>query len=138
MSVPVRHLPVVQNWDCQGCSNCCREYHISVTAEERGRIQEQGWEQDPEIGQVPLFVGSGPPWARRYRLNQRGDGACVFLSSEGRCRIHERFGAAAKPFPCRLYPFLLIPAGDHWRVGLRYACPAAAGNQGRPLREFHQ
>jgi lysine-N-methylase len=136
MSLPVRHLPVVQNWECQGCSNCCREYRISVTPEERQRIEAQGWEKDPEIDGLPLFVGSGPPWARQYRLNQRADGACIFLSKAGRCRLHERFGPAAKPFPCRLYPFVLIPAGDHWRVGLRYACPSAAASEGKPLAEF--
>jgi lysine-N-methylase len=136
MPLPVRHLPVVQNWDCQQCSNCCREYHITVTADERRRLEEQDWHKNEDIGALPLFVRSGPPWARRYRLNQRADGTCIFLSEQGRCRIHERFGAAAKPFPCRLYPFLLIPAGDHWRVGLRFACPAAAANQGRPLPEF--
>lgn len=137
MSLPVRHLPVLQNWDCQGCGNCCRDYQITVTEEERQRILAQGWEGQPEMGGLPLFVRAGPPWARHYRLNHREDGSCVFLSPEGRCRIHERFGAAAKPLPCRLYPFILVPAGDHWRVGLRFACPAAAANEGRPLAE-HQ
>jgi lysine-N-methylase len=136
MSLPVRPLPVVQSWDCHGCSNCCREYQISVTAEERQRIEAQGWGNDPDLGGLRLFVRTGPPWARHYRLNQRPDGACIFLSSAGRCRIHERFGAAAKPFACRLYPFVLSPAGDHWRVGLRYTCPAAAASQGKPLTEF--
>ena len=133
MPLPVRSLPVVQNWDCQGCSNCCREYEISVTEEERRRIEAQDWADDPATAGLPLFVRSGPWWARRYRLNHRPDGACVFLSAEGRCRIHERFGAQAKPFPCRLYPFVLSPAGDHWRVGLRFACPSAANSRGRPL-----
>jgi lysine-N-methylase len=135
MSLPVRHLPVLQNWDCQGCSNCCHEYEISVTDAERERLMAQGWEKDAEIGGLPLFVRSGSPWKRRYRLNHRANGACIFLSKEGRCRIHERFGAAAKPLPCRLYPFVLIPAGEHWRVALRFACPAAASNRGRPLGE---
>ncbi len=137
MSSPVRHLPVLQNWDCQGCGNCCRDYQITVTEEERQRLLAQGWEDHPDLGGLPLFVRAGPPWARHYRLNHREDGACVFLSPEGRCRIHERFGPAAKPFPCRLYPFILVPAGDHWRVGLRFACPAATASQGRPLAE-HQ
>jgi lysine-N-methylase len=136
MSLPVRHLPMAQNWDCMGCGNCCREYHISVTAEERQRIESQGWATDAAVAGRPLFVGSGPPWARRYRLNHRADGACVFLSEENRCRLHERHGPAAKPFPCRLYPFVLVPVGDHWRVGLRYACPAAAANKGEPLEHF--
>jgi lysine-N-methylase len=137
MSLPVRHLPVLQNWDCQGCGNCCRDYQITVTEEERQRILTQGWEGRPEMGGLPLFIRAGPPWARHYRLNHREGGSCVFLSPEGRCRIHERFGATSKPLPCRLYPFILVPAGDHWRVGLRFACPAAAANEGRPLAE-HQ
>jgi lysine-N-methylase len=137
MPLPVRHLPVLQNWDCQGCSNCCREYQIGVTEDERRAIEEQGWADDPALDGLPLFQAKGPWWARRYQLNHRTDGACVFLSPEGRCRIHERFGAAAKPLACRLYPFVLVPAGDHWRVGLRFACPSASANQGRPLAE-HQ
>jgi lysine-N-methylase len=135
MSLPVRHLPVVQNWDCHGCGTCCHEYVVTVTAEERQCIEAQGWDQEPDLAGVPLFVRSGPPWARRDKLNQRAEGACVFLSALGRCRIHEKFGAAAKPFPCRLYPFVLSPAGNHWRVGLRFSCPAAAGNKGKPLAD---
>ncbi len=135
MALPVRHLPVVQNWDCHGCTNCCQEYQISVTDAERERIQAQGWDQEPALGGTPLFVRAGSWWSRRFRLNQRGDGACIFLSDQGRCRIHERFGAEAKPLSCRIYPFMLIPTGKEWRVGLRYSCPSAAANRGRPAAE---
>jgi lysine-N-methylase len=61
----------------------------------------------------------------------------VFLGDKGRCRIHERFGYETKPLPCRLFPFVLVPAGDHWNVGLRFACPSAAENKGRPLPDHH-
>ena len=73
-----------------------------------------------------------------WRLNHRPDGSCVFLGDKGRCRVHERFGYETKPLPCRLFPFVLIPTGDHWSVGLRYACPSAAANKGRPLPEHDQ
>lgn len=122
MPLPVRSLPVAQNWDCRGCAACCRSYSIPVTADERKRIEAQNW----DLG-APLFD------ARGTALNHRPDGACVFLGDDNRCRIHAKFGAAAKPLACRVYPFLLVPAGDHWRVGLRYACPSAAANDGRPL-----
>jgi lysine-N-methylase len=59
----------------------------------------------------------------------------VFLSEKGLCRIHERFGYDTKPLPCRLFPFVLVPVHDHWRVGLRFACPSAAANLGRHLSE---
>ena len=42
---------------------------------------------------------------------------------------------AAKPLACRIYPFLLVPAGDHWNLGLRMACPSAADNKGGPLAD---
>jgi lysine-N-methylase len=135
MSVRVRHLRVLQNWDCHGCSNCCREYEVAITDEEQRRILAQEWEKDGGVGPGPLVVRQGPWWSRRYHLNHRADGSCVFLTPQGRCRIHERFGADAKPFTCRLYPFVLVPTGDHWRVGLRFACPSAGANQGKPLAE---
>jgi lysine-N-methylase len=136
MAFPIHHLPVLQNWDCHVCGTCCKEYLVTVSDDERERIEDQGW--DPaELGGRAPFALQGPPWARRVTLNHRADGSCVFLSEQGRCRIHERFGYAAKPLPCRLFPFVLVPAGDHWRVGLRYACPSAAANKGRPVPE-HQ
>jgi lysine-N-methylase len=129
----VRSLPVVQNWDCHECGECCKSYHIRVTDAERARIDGQGWAADPDLKGVELFV-----WDKdlgTYRLNHADDEACVFLGPDRRCRIHAKFGSAAKPMACRVYPFMLVPAGDHWRVGLRFACPSAAKNLGRPLAE---
>src|SRR5262249_4066013 len=128
MPWPIRQLPVLQNWDCHSCTNCCREYRVYLSDQETKRISEQEW-QDTDLANVPGVVSEGPWWAPRPRLNQRADGCCIFLSDQGRCRIHERFGSQAKPFACRLYPFILVPAGDHWRVGLRFSCPSAAKNQ---------
>jgi lysine-N-methylase len=125
----------LQNWDCHACTNCCREYWVHVTEEERRRIAAQGWEKEPSFQGVPLFRRAGAWWNRDYLLNRLEDGRCFFLSDQGRCRIHERFGPTAKPLVCRLFPFVLIPAGNHWRVSLRYACPSAAANMGRPLKE---
>jgi lysine-N-methylase len=134
MSWSVRNLPVIQNWDCHGCGECCREYEVHVTAAERARIAAQGWENDQAIRDTPLFVRTGPWWRRKWRLNTRqSDDGCVFLNEQGRCRIHARFGGPAKPLACRVYPFTLNPAGDHWRVGIRFACPSVTDNLGRPV-----
>ena len=135
MVLPVRHLPVIQNWDCHGCTNCCQEYQIIITEEERLRIQAQGWGKDSALAGTSLFARAGSWWSRQFRLNQRSDGACIFLNEQGRCRIHERFGSEAKPLPCRIYPFMFIPTGKQWRVGLRFSCPSAAANKGRPAAE---
>ncbi len=125
----VRSLPVLQNWDCHSCGDCCRSYAVPATADERRRIEGQGWEALPEFQGVPFFVKRGG----EFFLNHRGDGGCVFLGADNLCRIHGKFGSAAKPLACRIYPFLLVPAGDHWNLGLRLACPSAAENKGRGL-----
>lgn len=136
MPLPVRPLPVLQNWDCQGCSLCCRQYHVSVSSEEKKRIEDQGWEKNPEFQGLPLFIRSGGWFSKSsYRLNHRPDGTCVFLDQDNRCRIHIQHGSAAKPLACRIYPYSLVPAGDHWKLGIRFACPSAAEDQGRPLTE---
>ncbi len=133
MPLPVRSLTVLQNWDCQGCTACCRQYHVSVSFEERKRIEAQGWEADPDLQGVPYFIRSGGWLSSAYRLNHRADGACVFLGPDNRCRIHVKHGSAAKPLACRIYPYSLVPAGDHWKLGLRFACPSAVEDKGRPL-----
>lgn len=132
MTMPVRSLPVAQNWDCNGCGACCRSYHVPVSAAERARIDAQGWEADPDLGAGPRYVPAG---RGEFHLAHRPDGSCVFLGPDSRCRIHAKFGPAAKPLACRVYPFVLVPAGDHWRVGLRFACPTAADDKGRPLAD---
>lgn len=131
MPLPLRHLPVIQNWDCHVCGNCCKEYVVALSPEEKQRIEAQGWEKDPVLTGLPLFYKVGPWYRRRYALTSHSDGTCIFLSAEGRCRIHEKFGYEAKPLPCRMFPFVMVPAGDHWRVGMRYSCPSAAANKGR-------
>jgi lysine-N-methylase len=132
MTLPIHSLPVIQNWDCHSCSDCCRTYHVRVSVEERERIEQQNWDE-AVLGGRPAIIWE--PGIGSDRLNHTADGACVFLGPDQRCRIHARFGPEAKPAACRIYPFTLAPAGDHWRVGLRYACPSAAKNQGRPLPE---
>jgi len=133
MSRPVRSLPVVQNWDCHACGTCCRWYHVAISPEERKRIEAQGWDNEPDLRGRPLFVRTGGWFSSGVRLNQKPDGACVFLGPNDRCRIHERYGSAAKPLACRIYPYVLVPAGDHWKLGLRFACPSVARSVGRPL-----
>jgi lysine-N-methylase len=129
----LRNLATFQNWDCHSCSNCCREYAVPVTEAERRRIEAQGWDKDAELAGQRFWKRHGPWWGRRYRLAHRREGGCVFLGPDNRCRIHTRFGAEAKPLACQLFPFVLVPAGDHWRVSLRFACPSAAAGKGQPL-----
>lgn len=131
MGMPVQTLPVLQNWDCQGCSNCCRTYQVNVSLAEREKIESQNWAEDPAMAGVETVV-----WDKQtgsYRLNHREDGSCVFLNENNQCRIHGKFGSAAKPMACRIYPFVFTPVGNQWQIGIRFACPSAAKNEGRPF-----
>jgi lysine-N-methylase len=134
MTLPIRNLPLVQNWDCHGCGDCCRDLEVIVSTEEKRAIEELGLAGDPELPAGPWFKRKGW-WSGRWTLEHRREGGCVFLTAQGRCRIHERFGPQAKPFPCQLFPFVLVYAGNHWRPGLRFSCPSAAQNWGRPVNE---
>ncbi|HEV2693879.1 MAG TPA: YkgJ family cysteine cluster protein [Verrucomicrobiae bacterium] len=130
--------PTNQNWSCHGCSDCCRGHLlVGISAEEKERIERQGW--SVAEGVDPTMMVSGPMIVSGalggHRLGHQADGACVFLDAAGRCRIHAKFGEAAKPLACRLYPLVIHPAGKKLLVGLRFSCPSAAKNLGRPLAE---
>ena len=130
-------LPTIQNWSCHNCGGCCRQHAIEITAEERQRILSQAWtEQDGTPTGNALFEWhAGPPWAKRYRLAHRDDGACVFLDEQGLCRIHAKFGEPAKPLACRVYPYAFHPAGKKVTVSLRFSCPSVVANRGRTMSQ---
>jgi lysine-N-methylase len=108
-----------------------------ITDEEKRRIEALDLANDPEVAPRPWFAPAG--WgSKNWKLRHRPDGGCVFLTARNHCRLQERFGAEVKPFVCRLFPFLLIPAGNHWRVGMRFSCPSAAANSGRPVAEAEE
>lgn len=75
--------------------------------------------------------GDGVPG--RLVLSRRDDGACVYLGTENQCRIHERFGAEAKPLMCRLFPFGFSTLGDRVAVDVSFACRAVREEWGAPL-----
>lgn len=129
-------LPVIQNWSCHNCSGCCRQHQIEITSEERARIEKQNWTTAEDIPEnQPLFQTVGPVWDRRQALAHQPNGACVFLNEEGLCRIHAKFGEAAKPLACRIYPYAFHPSGKRVAVSLRFSCPSVVSNLGKPLAE---
>lgn len=133
MSRPALQLPVIQNWSCHNCGGCCREHWIEVTAEEKRRIERQQWSAAdglPDDRPVVQTVSKG-----RFRLAHQDDGACIFLAPDGLCRIHSRFGEAAKPLACRTYPYAFHPSGSDVTVSLRFSCPSVVQNLGRRVTE---
>ena len=125
-------FPTGQNWSCHGCSDCCRgQLLITLSPEEKQRIENQKWTTADGVEPSQMIVAG----LSHYRLGHQTDGACVFLDASGRCRIHAKFGEAAKPLACRLYPLVIHPAGKKLLIGLRFSCPSAAKNQGKLLVE---
>jgi len=104
---------------------------IELSDEEKRRIQAQGWATADGVDPVTMIVAE----KGRFRLGHQSDGACVFLDAAGRCRIHSRFGESAKPRACRLFPLTLHPVARKLVVGVRFSCPSAAANSGKPLSE---
>ncbi|MEI7832247.1 MAG: YkgJ family cysteine cluster protein [bacterium] len=127
--------PSFQCYDCSGCGACCGGvFYVVVTPAEQERIKGQGWADDPEMAGGELFRKHDG----RAVLNNRADGPCVFQNAAGLCRIHAKFGEAAKPLPCRLFPFMFNPLGKQVRLDLRFDCPAVAGNKGRAIPGHRQ
>ncbi|MFO1488552.1 MAG: YkgJ family cysteine cluster protein, partial [Verrucomicrobiota bacterium] len=130
MKTPRLEIPALQHWSCHGCSDCCRgSLLITVTPEEKSRIEKQNWTSADGIDPEDLIVEE----RGAFRLAHQPDGACVFLDAAGRCRLHAKFGEAAKPLACRLYPLVIHPAGKKLVVGLRFSCPSAVTNRGPAL-----
>lgn len=125
-------VPTGQNWNCHGCTDCCRHHPVvHLSPAETKRLEQQGWTLADGVDPAKMIVaGLGQP-----RLGLHADGACVFLDPSGRCRIHVKFGPATKPLACRLFPFVLYPAGKKTFAGLRFSCHSAVANQGPPLAE---
>ena len=132
MKLPRVEIPAIQNWSCHGCSDCCRgQLIIRISAEDKARIENQGWTKADGIDPATMMVDE----TGYVRLSHQSDGACVFLDSSGRCRIHSKFGEAAKPLACRLYPLVIRQVGGKLVVGMQFSCPSAAANRGKPLAE---
>jgi len=126
-------LPSEQRFTCAQCGRCCHRTTVPVTNEEVDALRKAGaarwFDDDPfePIDQIPVAAGSSRPL---HRIRKHADGACVFLTAEGRCRIHEVLGERHKPLACRLFPFSFRPTDDEIIVSASFACPTVIANQG--------
>ena len=132
MPLPIRTLPILEHWDCQQCGECCRGPIVRLDDDDLARLREQHWEEQPEFRGVRTVVAQGLLF-KTHTLAQRPDGSCVFLTAEGRCRIHELHGSEAKPRICRLFPLQLVPLDNVALLTMRRSCPSAAADTGKPV-----
>lgn len=127
-------LPIVEQWDCHGCTACCRETTIQLNADDLAQLEEQRWERQPEFQGVQTVRRSFLLGGARV-LAHKADGSCVFLTDAGRCRIHELFGADAKPLMCRQFPLQVVRTDREAVVTVARSCPSAAAESGRHVSE---
>jgi Fe-S-cluster containining protein len=133
MALPLIRTTGDEHWDCQACGICCRGTIVHLSDADVARLDEQ-WSEDPVYGGKNYYVRDSLAGGR-MRLAQRKDGNCVFLTPEGRCRVHEKFGFDNKPVVCRTFPLQLVPHEKQTMLTLRRACPSAAADNGRSLAE---
>lgn len=100
-----RRLPIIvldkSRFQCQGSGACCQNYLF-------GPIYDDDAARLESLDLATAFPDLAPPYVitgeRGIRHLRSVDEQCIFLEGGHRCRIHARFGAAAKPRICQLYP----------------------------------
>jgi lysine-N-methylase len=127
--------PTDLRFTCSRCGECCRGWNVLLAEGEADRLASLPWDgADRDLaGLRPGAPIPGDSAPGRLALSRREDGACVYLGSENQCRIHERFGAEAKPLMCRLFPFGFSTLGDRVAVDVSFACKAVREEWGAPL-----
>ena len=132
-------FPQDQRFTCSQCGRCCRRTTVPVTAGEAESYRKAGatrWftESDGVADAARDPFEPIPGHAPLLRIRKRADGACGFLSPDGRCRIHEMMGADRKPLACQLFPFRFHELDNGPVVTASFACPTIIANDGAPLR----
>lgn len=134
MAAKLVALPIIEHWDCHHCAACCRETVIRLNSDDVSRLQSQQWEKQPEFQGVRVVRRSALLGGTRV-LAHKKDGSCVFLTTAGLCRIHELFGAEAKPLVCRQFPLQVVGWEHKSFATVLRSCPSAAAERGRAVSE---
>jgi Fe-S-cluster containining protein len=147
---PRVHVLKGSRFSCVSCGYCCAGHLLigPIQAKEKEAISSLPiWKTLPGIeSPADLFIDLSdeeePPTEKKptgvdkIYMAVRGK-ACAFLTDENRCRIHEEYGEAAKPYTCRAFPFRVVKCPDGYAASLRYECKSMDRGirDGRPLEE---
>lgn len=106
--------------DCKGCSECCRMVGDTILLDpydiyQLEQVLETGFEELlAESLELRVVDGLIQP-----HLKMRPEEGCVFLSGEGRCRIHDH-----RPGFCRMFPMGRIYQEQGFKYFLQvHECP---------------
>ena len=122
-------------WSCRSCGACCKgfsfgpvEQHIIEGLKEK-EISSH-WEPAKEEWYV-----THPQTGEFYFTHV--DGHCIFLQDDQMCAIHARWGALAKPWFCREYPFSVVEHEQGMSITVRDDCGGfhKSMDDGQPISE---
>jgi lysine-N-methylase len=131
-----RPLDVLPDYSltCDATGGCCGVYgSIVFTPLEAARARST----------LPL-VRNGGEDPRRAFTPERGagdegslavalvDNRCAYLAEDGRCGLHVKGGASAKPAGCRIYPATFVDDGASIRVSVGVECGCVLASIGWP------
>ena len=95
------------SFQCKNDGNCCKKYWVPLTHLDIFRLHIYGKINDL-INYIELheYNEENSRWKSiianntSYYLSLKYDGKCIFLTNDGKCKVH-----LFKPFACRFYPF---------------------------------
>jgi Fe-S-cluster containining protein len=111
--------------ECARCGASCSSYRVGPLLPEDGDLVEAA---APVVrASFPDQPIDAPIVFEDYRgvraaFLAKDDGFCVFFRQGTGCTIHALLGAEAKPRVCRLFPMMLVDAGELLRVGTLPTC----------------
>lgn len=112
--------------ECQGCGGCCTASDIGpISGQQVAALQAVDWSAEiPGLSDRRAAFQPVSFQGQTVYLTAKQQDTCVFLDADTRCRIHSRLGAAAKPLPCRQFPWRFTRVGDRIDVSLYAECRA--------------
>jgi hypothetical protein len=130
---PSRELRILEGsrFSCVTCGESCRSMKLGpLLPEDVTRLQELDWsgtgrdpsqffiDPDGEPVNIDDWAGSCELFLRRTE-SARGGRQCQFLREDNLCDVHARFGMAAKPLMCRVFPWFFRATPTGMAVGMR-------------------
>ncbi len=111
---------------CVGCGRSCQGHVVGPLSE--AYVEKLQGLHDELVKDFPELEGLSPIRVEKHKSTEvtalavREDGTCIYLGDDKLCRIHKKFGSAAKPMVCRLYPLNLVQTEDQVRIGTPLRC----------------